>query len=229
MSNFTVCGSKVAIKCILLLSGVPGAGKSHFAHEFKTRVASDVYISTVKVLSFDEFEVSQDNWTRGGNGPENSYQTGKARAWSALRSELMVFNTSASRGVGLCVEVVVVDDTMHLKSMRKNIQHLIDELNSYDVSASVEPGTEQWLRRPYCMLVSVGLTAPLTSALERNATRSIGTNTMGCRLPGGAPVVETRHALVTEEVGSCNRCFCALFYPLICFPSLLHVDNPPYP
>lgn len=249
MPPFDDCSYSVTIKCILLLSGIPGAGKSHFAQDFKSfvdtsgEISDDISISNAKILTFDDFEVPQHQWTTDNSdvstGHLNSYQMGKSQALNALRSELMItaghddISGNHNNSVNIAshsspvlnprVEVLVVDDTMHLRSMRKQIHRLVEEHNRCDsdsllIGPPLPPNNSSmsdedsgnnsvcnnrsarasraWRDRPYCMLVTVHVMAPLAVALERNSGRCIGKNTTG----GGTGGVEIRRALVSDEV-----------------------------
>jgi tRNA uridine 5-carbamoylmethylation protein Kti12 len=84
---------------LILLCGIPASGKSTLALQL-----ADIY--SFPVISFDDYETDKTNWDA------QSYHETRERALAVFRSHL---ESIASVG-GL-----VLDDTFHLKSMRRFI------------------------------------------------------------------------------------------------------------
>jgi len=114
---------------ILCLCGIPGAGKSTLAQHL-LRAASH---SSAALVCFDAFQAPAAEWD------ELTFHVGRAAALQHLEQQLEQN------------QVVVVDDTMHLRSMRREVYAL--------GRARGVPVVVIWLR------------APLALALARNSTR----------------------------------------------------------
>ena len=121
--------SHLEASTILCLCGIPGAGKSTLAQHL-LRAASH---SSAALVCFDAFQAPAAEWDG------LTFRVGRAAALQHLEQQLEQN------------QVVVVDDTMHLRSMRREVYAL--------GRARGVPVVVIWLR------------APLALALARNSTR----------------------------------------------------------
>jgi len=123
---------------LLLLCGLPGAGKSTVAAEF-VRQYRETGACAVELLSFDDQQLDQSDWD------ETTFRS--ARSASLLAVEELLSRRCTSGGG----KVVVVDDIMYLKSMRREVYVLG--------------------RKRGVPVVVVSVVVSLPTALARNAQR----------------------------------------------------------
>ena len=98
-------GTKMIGKCVILLCGCPGSGKSKFMRMMVSSFNS-IGIKS-KSISYDEESLDRSVW----NG--TSYKLSRNRGISALQRALKSNNSNA--------KLIIVDDTMHLRSMRREV------------------------------------------------------------------------------------------------------------
>lgn len=124
---------------IVLLCGLPGAGKStisaHIVSESRKRSFK------ASVVSFDDF-VTED-WN------QTSFKEGREKGLSILSNLVQAFNEKPASDA--ITTVIIVDDIMYLKSMRRKVYVVARDNN--------------------CPLITVLVDAELRTILERNAAR----------------------------------------------------------
>jgi tRNA uridine 5-carbamoylmethylation protein Kti12 len=108
------------------------SGKTHFANEIYQQLSKLQF--NVSRISFDDYELSKAQWN------ENSFHLGRENALDALNGLLSASN------------IVIVDDIMYLRSMRKRVYALGRIAN--------------------CMSICIHLKVSLETACLRNNARS---------------------------------------------------------
>ena len=138
MCNLTI-EIRVEEKCaqcegVVLLCGVPGAGKSHFAREFVNLLMERG--ERCHLLSFDDFEMPRDRWD------ETTFKSSRITALEKIKDTLEASNNDSVESVKL-----VVDDLMYLSSMRHEVYRLARDLNIPIAVIWVNTSLETCLRR----------------------------------------------------------------------------------
>ena len=174
------------IRLLLLLSGIPGAGKSTFARnlkefiKLKSRQSDNIKISSVAIVSFDEFDKNEDISYHMMRGAALGYL--KSIIGSNAQSSI---ENKSSIGEYISINVFIVDDLFHLKSMRKEVQSIVTDMNSE-------------INNYYCILKQIFIKTDVELAIQRNTTRMIGSNNIS--LCSGATYAEYRPRIVSTEV-----------------------------
>ena len=109
---------------MLLLCGVPGAGKTQLARQ----IASAFEAKHTAIVRFDHYEVSRLDWN------ENSFKTSRNAAVQAFQTLIESMksghnNTSLSSSPpsSSLLQLVLLDDLFYLRSMRKRIFQICRE------------------------------------------------------------------------------------------------------
>lgn len=97
---------------IVVVCGIPGAGKSYFARKFIENL-ENCGEKRCHLLSFDDFEMPRDKWD------DNTFKASRAAAISKIKDIIGV-----SDDKGDPVRRLVVDDLMYLSSMRHGMYQL---------------------------------------------------------------------------------------------------------
>ena len=166
------------IRLLLLLSGLPGAGKTTFARCLKEYFVSkkdlDVTIN-VEIVSFDDFDKAES---------DNDYHIVRAQALQSLH-ETLSRKYEATVDSNVSIRVYIVDDLFHLNSMRKEISRIITNINSV-----IHPF--------YCLLKQLLIHVDYDTAVNRNMNRVVGMNQL--ILHNGSMCTENRSRLISTEV-----------------------------
>lgn len=102
---------------VVVVCGIPGAGKSHFAEKLVELNRSGSKGKRCELLSFDDFEMPRDEWD------ETTFKTYRATAITKIRDMI-----EASVNDGESIRRLVVDDLMYLSSMRHEVYRLTRDL-----------------------------------------------------------------------------------------------------
>lgn len=119
--------------CVILTCGLPGSGKSYFCgklKEFFTAVGL-----SCGLISFDDFETSKEFWD------DASFHLNRQAALAAFNKCLHLSDR---------LDVIIVDDTMHLKSMRKKITSLTKACRAFNLVLCVQVDLELSEARNSC-------------------------------------------------------------------------------
>ena len=91
---------------IVLICGIPGAGKSYFAKRLIEHLRLEKYSITCSYLNFDEYLPTHDNWD------ESTFYLSRVNCFAKLNS--IICDDSPK-------QCIIVDDNMYLHSMRRQI------------------------------------------------------------------------------------------------------------
>lgn len=126
---------------VILFCGIPASGKTWAANWLAKQFSNSVKCS---IVSFDNFERNKDDWNEVSFKESRSY---------ALENVNLIFKENSSIASPI-QSVVIIDDIMYLRSMRKKI-YTMCKLYDYDSNFLV-----------------VYLDVPLSISLERNSSRN---------------------------------------------------------
>lgn len=110
---------------MLLLCGVPGAGKTQLARQ----IASAFEAKHTAIVRFDHYEVSRLDWN------ENSFKTSRNAAVQAFQTLVEAMKSdhnnsslsSSASSASSLLQLIILDDLFYLRSMRKRIFQICRE------------------------------------------------------------------------------------------------------
>lgn len=130
---------------LIVVCGPPGVGKTTFCSKLKEFMIIKNDNVNVNIISFDDYEISKNEW----NG--STFGIGRQKALNKVKTLLQKHNNNVNN----VNNVIIVDDIMHLKSMRREVYTITRD---YSNNASF-------------LIVSLKENMTLETAFSRNASR----------------------------------------------------------
>jgi tRNA uridine 5-carbamoylmethylation protein Kti12 len=129
-------------KVMILLCGVPGCGKSTLSELI--RQSFEIIRQPALILAFDEFEHPKGDLNTVQSSP-NSAEDWTELTFAESRRRSLVYLTEILRQSG--DQIVIIDDIMFYRSMRKEVYRIGREYHSSFVIIHVQTSLENALQR----------------------------------------------------------------------------------
>ena len=136
--------------CVVVLCGLPGSGKTRLARTLRDRMNANGMSNATAVVRFDDAEREQffyDDDDRAMKGVEKRPKTFDPEGWKRARKACFEALRAALDDDEEKNAMVILDDTMHYKSMRREAYRYAREFRAAFIVVHVDVDEKEcWLR-----------------------------------------------------------------------------------